>query len=75
MIETVVPLPKNLNDSLNQIAQVTGRSQAELIQEAIEQYLLRQTRLLPRSVGMGASNMGDLSERDEELLWHQDKAS
>ncbi len=69
MIETVVPLPKHLSDSLNQIAQVTGRSQVELIREAIEQYLLRQTRSLPRSVGMGASNRGDLSERDEELLW------
>ena len=69
MIETIVPLPRNLNDSLNQIAQVTGRSQAELIREAIEQYLQRQGRSLPRSVGMGASNIGDLSERDEELLW------
>jgi len=75
MIETVVPLPEILTDSLNQIAQLTGRSQAELIREAIEQYLLRQGRSLPRSVGMGTSNMGDLSERDEELLWQQDKAS
>lgn len=75
MIKTIVPLPKNLNDSLNQIAQVTGRSQAELIREAIEQYLQRQGRSLPRSVGMGSSNMGNLSERDEELLWQQDKAS
>jgi len=75
MIETVVPLPEILTDSLNQIAQETGRSQAELIREAIEQYLLRHGRSLPHSVGMGASNMGDLSERDEELLWQQDKAS
>lgn len=75
MIETVVPLPKELNDSLNQIAQVTGRSQVELIREAIEQYLQRQGRSLPRSVGMGSSNIGDLSDRDEELLWQQDRAS
>jgi predicted transcriptional regulator len=68
MKQTTVQLPEQIDHSLNQLAQVTGRSQIELIQEAIEQYLIRQTRSLPRSIGMGSSRVGNLSERDEELL-------
>lgn len=75
MKQTTVQLPEQIDRSLDQLAQVTGRSQIELIQEAIEQYLIRQTRSLPHSVGMGSSGVGNLSERDEELLWQENKVS
>jgi predicted transcriptional regulator len=75
MKHTTVQLPDQIEHSLSQLAQRMGRSEAELIQEAIEQYLTRQTRPLPRSVGMGASGMGNLSTRDEELLWQEGKLS
>ena len=75
MKHTTVELPDQIEHSLSQLAQTMGRSEAELIQEAIEQYLARQARLLPRSIGMGASGIGDLSTRDEELLWQEGKPS
>ena len=69
MKETTVYLPEEANRALEQLAHQTGRSQTELIREAIEHYLSRQRPPLPRSVGMGASGRSDLAERDEELLW------
>jgi len=73
MKQTTVYLPEEIDNSLNTLAQMTGRTQAELIQEAIQQYLLRTNQPLPQCVGMGASGMRNLSERDEELLWQEDK--
>jgi predicted transcriptional regulator len=69
MKTTTVHLPDEANLALEQLALQTGRSQAELIQEAIADYLSRKRQSLPSSIGMGASDRSDLSERDEELLW------
>lgn len=71
MKETTVSLPEETNAALEQLATQTGRSQTELIQTAIEDYLSRKQRSLPRSIGMGKSGRSDLSERDEELLWQE----
>ncbi|NJL41760.1 MAG: ribbon-helix-helix protein, CopG family [Leptolyngbyaceae cyanobacterium SM1_4_3] len=69
MKTTTVHLPDEATLALEQLALQTGRSQAELIQEAIADYLSRKRQSLPSSIGMGASGRSDLSERDEELLW------
>ncbi|MBW4479527.1 MAG: hypothetical protein KME54_22440 [Tolypothrix brevis GSE-NOS-MK-07-07A] len=61
MKQTTVYLPEEIDNSLNSIAQMTG-----LIQEAIQKYLLRTNQPLPQCVGMGASGMRNLSERDED---------
>lgn len=71
MKEATVYLPDETNAALEQLATQMGRSQTELIQAAIEDYLLRNRRSRPRSVGMGTSGRSDLSERDEELLWQE----
>jgi predicted transcriptional regulator len=71
MKEATVYLPDETNAALEQLATQMGRSQTELIQAAIEDYLLRNRRSRPRSVGMGTSGRADLSERDEELLWQE----
>ena len=69
MKRTTVDLPEEANLALKGLVQKTGRSQAELIREAIEQYLSQESQPLPRSVGMGSSGRNDLAEQDEELLW------
>jgi hypothetical protein len=66
---TQIEFPETLSSALEHLAQQTGRSSLELIQEAVEMYLSQQNSPLPSSIGMGASGRNDLSQRDEELLW------
>jgi predicted transcriptional regulator len=64
MKPTTVYLPEETEANLQKLAQETGRSLEELIQEAIKNYLAaKQTSSLPKSVGMGASRMSNLAER------------
>jgi hypothetical protein len=62
-------LQETLDQNLEQLAQTTGRSIDELIQEALELYLAQQTKPMPRSMGIGSSGMKNLAKRSEELLW------
>jgi hypothetical protein len=42
---------------------------AKLVREAVAEYVRKRTRRLrPRSIGMGHSGRGDISERAEEFL-------
>jgi len=72
MKPTTVNLPEETEAKLNQLAVKTGRSYDEIIKEAIENYLAKETLSLPKSVGMGASGISDLAERSEELLWKEE---
>jgi hypothetical protein len=71
MKRTTVYLPEETDLLLKRLARKAGRSQAELIREAIANYIGNENKPLPPSVGMGASGRNDLSERDEELLWEE----
>jgi len=54
---------------LRSLAAAQGRSAAELIREAIAEYVARHAPLRrPRSIGAGRSGMSDFAERAEELL-------
>lgn len=54
---------------LKQLARKQKRSAAELVREAVAEYVRRRTRRLrPRSVGAFRSGMKNLGERAEELL-------
>jgi predicted transcriptional regulator len=66
---TLVHLPDSVKTSLQQLVSQTGKPESELIGEAIEAYLESQNRPLPRSIGIGASDRGDLSDRVDDLLW------
>ncbi|MBW4622089.1 MAG: ribbon-helix-helix domain-containing protein [Cyanosarcina radialis HA8281-LM2] len=66
---TTIYLSEELKHSLQQLVRQTGKPENELIQAAVEEYLKHQHSSLPRSVGIGASERGDLSERVDELLW------
>jgi predicted transcriptional regulator len=69
MPSTLVNLPDRIKASLQQLVNQTGKPEEELIGEAIEAYLESQNRPLPRSIGIGASDRGDLSDRVDDLLW------
>lgn len=67
MEETILS-PETI-EALEDIARQTGRSRNELIQTAVQDFILRNRQPRPRSIGMGNSGRSDLSQRDEELLW------
>lgn len=53
---------------LRQLANAAGRSQAELIRDAVTRYVGQAARPLPRGVGAYNSGRSDISTRAEELL-------
>jgi hypothetical protein len=68
-IKTTVYLDAADYRRLKALARSQGRSAAELIREAVAEYVrARPDGPLPRSLGMGRSGRGDLAERAEELL-------
>ena len=69
MHRTTIYLDQHTHERLQRLAEASGRTQAAVIREAIAVYSSTGgKRRAPRSVGMGASGSGDLSERAEELL-------
>jgi predicted transcriptional regulator len=68
MHKTTMYLEDELYARLQRAADASGRTQASVIREAVAVYLAGgKTRRL-RSIGLGSSGKGDLSERAEELL-------
>jgi len=51
MEKTTLYLPTELQASLRALARRTGRSQANLIREALETYVAGQERPRPKSIG------------------------
>lgn len=72
MNPTTIYLPQETEASLQELAQDTGKTLPELIQQVINDYLTEKSQKLPKSVGMGASGRSDLSSKTEELLWTED---
>ena len=68
-VKTTVYLDAGDYRRLKALAAAEGRSAAELIRVAVSAYARARTgRRSPRSLGVGASGDGSLSERSEELL-------
>ncbi|MDQ3974591.1 MAG: ribbon-helix-helix domain-containing protein [Actinomycetota bacterium] len=58
MEKTTLSLPAELRQSLRDLARRTGRSQADLIREALWAFLGGQSRPRPRSIGI-VQDQGD----------------
>ena len=67
MHKTTLYLDDELYARLQREAEQRGTTQALVVREAIAAYMVKPKRK-PRSVGLGRSAKGDLSERAEELL-------
>ncbi|MDJ0661177.1 MAG: CopG family transcriptional regulator [Crocosphaera sp.] len=72
MKPTTIYLPEETEASLQELANKTGKSLPELIEEVINNYLSQKPVKLPKSVGMGASGRTDLSSKTEQLLWTEE---
>jgi len=68
MVKTTVYLDPQMATTLRQLAGAQGRSQAELIREALTIYTQKSQRPLPKGIGLHRSGRTDVSERAEELL-------
>ena len=64
MQKTTVYLTDEIHRSLKNFARRTGRSEAELVREALSSFLAQQSRPQPRSIGATAD--GRLAARDSE---------
>jgi alkylated DNA nucleotide flippase Atl1 len=64
MEKTTLYLPTELQRSLRDLSQRTGRAQASLVREALEDYVSRQDLPWPRSIGSVSD--GTVSGRDSE---------
>lgn len=69
MIKTTLDLNEETVHVLEQLAFQEGRSQGEVIHEALLTYRSRTARPTPKGVGMYDSGRSDISERAEELLF------
>lgn len=69
MIKTTVYLPEDLKDTLKRMSEEEGRSEAEIIREAIQAAVQKRKNPRPR-VPLTHQGLGDpsLAERVDELL-------
>ena len=68
MTKTTVYLDPEIALALRQLAAVKGRTQAELIREALATYARKAARPKPKGLGRYRSGRRDVSERADELL-------
>jgi len=66
--KTTVYLDEELRRALSRTARLEGRSEAEIIREALRARVLAGGPPKPGSIGAGRSGDPDLAGRDEEVL-------
>lgn len=65
MHKTTLYLEDEIRERIARVAKATGRSQADVIRDALRTVFLRRKK--PRSIGLGKGGR-DLSDRAEDLL-------
>jgi hypothetical protein len=68
VVKTTVYLDETVAWKVRQLAKTAGRSQAEVIRDALETYTREAERPRPKGIGTRASGRSDVSARAEELL-------
>ena len=76
MRRTTIFLDEKLQARLQRLAERKGTSFAQLVREALAQYLVRPEgrSALPSVAGRFASGTSDTSSRTDELLWRDPHA-
>jgi hypothetical protein len=68
MVKTTLLLEEETALALRELANARGKSQEEIIRDAIAAYAPKISRPLPKGIGAYRSGRSDVSERAEELL-------
>ena len=73
MKRTTIFADDSVLDEIKYLAQQEHRSVAELIRDAMSQYVQRKRIPVQKLsfIGIGASQRNDISEKCEELLWQK----
>lgn len=77
MRRTTLLADDDLLVEFKRMAKAAGRSTAQLMREALEEYIRARQPGAPRPlsfVGLGRSGRSDISERVDELLWQDHEA-
>jgi metal-responsive CopG/Arc/MetJ family transcriptional regulator len=74
MKRTTVFADEDLINEIKEISEEENRSMAEVIREAMVNYIKqkRQKKKPLSFIGIGKSGRKDIAERHEELLWKED---
>ena len=68
MVRTTVYLTSETALALRQLAEVRGRSQADLIRDALASYTKRAVRPAAKGIGKYRSGEADVAQRAKEIL-------
>ena len=68
MVRTTVYLEQETALALRQLAARQGRSQAELIRDALANYAVRAVRPTPKGIGKYRSGEPDVAQRAKDIL-------
>jgi hypothetical protein len=68
MVRTTVYLDQEIALALRQLAARRGRSQAELIRDALASYTRRAVRPTPKGIGKYRSGEPDVAQRAKDIL-------
>ena len=68
MVKTTVYLDDEVALSLRHLAEIEGRSQAELIRDALKTFTSQKVRPMPTGIGEFRSGHSDTSVRAKEIL-------
>lgn len=68
MVKTTVYLPEGLKQGLTKLAIATGRSEAELIREAVDTLVANSVRPRPRGALFHSGDPGLAANADEALV-------
>jgi ribbon-helix-helix CopG family protein len=68
MHKTTLYLDDDLRRAITRLARKEGRSEAEVIREALRQRVFPKAVVRPRSIGSGRSGDPELASNDERIL-------
>ena len=70
MTDAMISTSKETQNKINELAKKQGKTTSELVEEMVNLYINQKARKIPKSIGKGRSEVQNLSERVDELLWN-----
>ncbi len=70
MTDAMISISKETQNKINELAKNQGKTTSELVEEMVNLYINQKARKIPKSIGKGRSEVQNLSERVDELLWN-----